>query len=101
VNMTEQCNVIRQYLREQFPKHFVTDFLEGARRAQVFRIDAPTGRPLHYAVLGLDYIEAHTVSGLQEALASSALVEKLKAAGAAPVTLSLAGCRTEGVSRMI
>ena len=101
MNTSAQCDVIRQYLREQFPKHFITDFLEGARRAQVFRVDAPSGRPLHYAVLGIDFLQAHTADGLQEALVSSALGDKLKEAGAAPVTLSTTGCRTEGVSRIV
>ena len=101
MSTSTQCNVIRQYLREQFPKHFITDFLEGARRAQIFRVDAPSGRPLHYAVLGLDFLQAHTADGLQQALISSALSEKLKEAGTAPVTLSTTGCRTEGVAPIV
>jgi hypothetical protein len=97
VNTSAQCDVIRQYLRAQFPHHFVADFLEGASRAQVFRVDAPSGRPLHYAVLGIDFLHAHTPDGLQQALVTAGLAEKLKEAGSAPVTLSLTGCRTEGV----
>jgi len=97
VNTSEQCDVIRQYLRGEFPNHFIADFLEGASRAQVFRVDAPTGRPLHYAVLGIDFREAHTADGLQQALIAACLADRLKAAGSSPVTLSLTGCRTEGV----
>jgi hypothetical protein len=97
VNTSAQCDVIRQYLREQFPKHFIADFLEGASRAQVFRVDAPTGRPLHYAVLGIDFLQAHTADGLYQALVTAGLSDKLKEAGSAPVTLTTAGCRTEGV----
>lgn len=101
MNTSAQCDVIRQYLREQFPNHFIADFLEGARRAQVFRVDAPSGRPLHYAVLGIDFLQTHTADALQQALVSAALGEKLKAAGASPVTLSMTGCSTEGVSRIV
>lgn len=101
MNTSEQCDVIRQYLREQFPNHFIADFLEGASRAQVFRVDAPSGRPLHYAVLGLDFLQAHTADGLHQALVAADLSEKLKAAGPAPVTLSLTGCRTEGVRTVV
>lgn len=97
MNTSAQCDVIRQYLREQFPKHFIADFLEGASRAQVFRVDAPSGRPLHYVVLGIDYLQAHTADGLLQALVSACLGDKLKEAGSAPVTLSMSGCRTEGV----
>ncbi len=38
--------------------------LEGTRRAQVFRVDAPSGQRLHYAVLGIDLLQAHTADGL-------------------------------------
>ena len=95
-----QCDVIRHYLQEQFPKHFIVDFLEGANRAQVFRVDAPSGRPLHYAVLGIDFLLAHTADGLQQALVSAGLSDRLKEAGAAPVTLSTTGCRTQGTSQI-
>lgn len=95
---TAKFEVIRQYLREQFPKHFIADFLEGARRSQVFRVDAPSGHPLHYAVLGLDFLLDHTADDLHQVLASSGLGEKLKEAGASPVTLSTTGCHTEGSS---
>ncbi|MBD0315403.1 MAG: hypothetical protein ICV75_01820 [Nitrospiraceae bacterium] len=101
MNTSEQCDVIRQYLQEQFPKHFIADFLEGASRAQVFRVDAPSGRPLHYAVLGIDFLQAHTAEGLHQALVTAGLSDKLKAAGSAPVTLSLTGCRTEGVRTVV
>lgn len=101
MNTSAQCDVIRQYLQAEFPKHFITDFLEGASRAQVFRVDAPSGRPLHYAVLGIDFLQAHSADGLQQALVSAGLSERLKEAGAAPVTLSTKGCRTEGISRAI
>lgn len=101
MNTSEQCDVIRQYLREQFPKHFIADFLEGASRAQVFRVDAPSGRPLHYAVLGIDFLQAHTADGLYQALVNACLSDKLKAAGSTPVTLSLTGCRTEGARTVV
>jgi hypothetical protein len=101
VNTSAQCDVIRQYLREQFPKHFIADFLEGASRAQVFRVDAPSGRPLHYAVLGIDFLQAHTAAALQQALITAGLSDKLKEAGSAPVTLSTTGCRTEGVRTIV
>lgn len=101
MNTSAQCDVIRRYLREQFPKHFIADFLEGASRAQVFRVDAPSGRPLHYAVLGIDFLQAHTADGLHQALVTACLSEKLKAAGSAPVTLSNTGCRTEGVRTVV
>jgi hypothetical protein len=96
MSKTESIAVIRQYLQGQFPKHFIVDFLEGAGRAQVFRVDAPTGRPLHYAVLGLDFLLDHSADGLQQVLVSSGLGGKLREAGASPVTFSKTGFRTEG-----
>ncbi len=93
---TESITVIRQYLQQQFPKHFIVDFLEGAGRARVFRVDAPTGRALHYAILELDFLLDHTADGLQQVLVSSGLGDKLREAGAAPVTFSKTGFRTEG-----
>jgi hypothetical protein len=101
VNTSAQCDVIRRYLREQFPNHFIADFLEGASRAQVFRVDAPTGRPLHYAVLGIDFLHALTADELYQALISACLSDRLKEAGSAPVTLSNTGCRTEGVRTIV
>jgi len=32
-------DVIRLYLRQQFPQHHITDFQEGTSRAQVFRVE--------------------------------------------------------------
>ena len=93
---TESITVVRQYLQDQFPKHFIVDFLERAGRAQVFRVDAPTGGPLHYAVLELDFLLDHTADGLQQVFASSGLGDKLREAGASPVTFSKTGFRTEG-----
>ncbi len=93
---TESITVVRQYLQQQFPKHFIVDFLEGAGRAQVFRVDAPTGGPLHYAVLELDFLLDHTGDALQQVLVSSSLGGKLKEAGASPITFSKTGFRTEG-----
>ncbi|MEK7235161.1 MAG: hypothetical protein AAB242_00980 [Nitrospirota bacterium] len=89
-------DVIRLYLREQFPKHHITDFEEGTSRAHVFRVDSPHGHPLHYAVLGLDFLLDQTVEGLQQALPSSGLGDKLKEAGASPVTVSKTGFSIEG-----
>ena len=89
-------DVIRLYLRQQFPKHHIADFQEGASRAQIFRVDAPQGRPLHYAVLGLDFLLSQTAEGLQQTLSSSGLADKLKEAGAAPVTVSKTGFSIEG-----
>ena len=96
MSYTESIAVIRRYLQEQFPKHFIVDFLEGAGRAQVFRVDAPTGRPLYYAVLGLDFLLDYTADGLQKLLVSSGLEGRLREAGASPVTFSKMGFRTEG-----
>ncbi|MDH4185668.1 MAG: hypothetical protein OEV08_01605 [Nitrospira sp.] len=89
-------DVVRLYLREQFPKHHITDFEEGTSRARVFRIDGPQGHPLHYAVFGLDFLLAQSIDSLQQTLGASGLGDKLKAAGASPVTLSTTGFRTEG-----
>ena len=89
-------DVIRLYLRQQFPKHHITDFQEGTSRAQVFRVDGPHGHPLHYAVLGLDFLLDQTAESLQEVLVSSGLGDKLKEAGASPVTVSKTGFSIEG-----
>ena len=89
-------DVIRLYLRQQFPKHHITDFPEGTRRAQVFRVDGPHGHPLHYAVIGFDFLLDQTAEGLQQVLASSGLGDKLKEAGASPVTVSKTGFSIEG-----
>ena len=89
-------DVIRLYLRQQFPKHHITDFQEGTSRAQVFRIDGPHGHPLHYAVIGFDFLLDQTADALQEVLMSSGLGDKLKEAGASPVTVSKTGFSTEG-----
>ena len=89
-------DVIRLYLRQQFPKHHIADFEEGTSRAHVFRIDGPHGHPLHYAVLGLDFFLGQTAEGLQQALVSSGLGDKLREAGASPVTISKTGFSIEG-----
>ena len=89
-------DVIRLYLRQQFPKHHITDFQEGTSRAQVFRVDGPHGHPLHYAVIGFDFLLDQTAEGLQQVLVSSGLGDKLKEAGASPVTVSRTGVSTEG-----
>ena len=89
-------NVIRLYLRQQFPKHHIANFEEGTSRAQVFRIDGPHGHPLHYAVIGLDFLLDQTAEGLQQMLLSSGLGDKLKEAGTSPVTISKTGLSTEG-----
>ena len=89
-------DVIRLYLRQQFPKHHIADFQEGTSRAQVFRVDGPHGHPLHYAVIGLDFLSDQTDEDLQQALVSSGLGDKLKEAGASPVTVSTTGFSTEG-----
>src|SRR6476646_12283784 len=95
-NNIAKLDVIRLYLRQQFPKHHISDFQEGTSRAQVFRIDGPHGHPLHYAVIVLDFLHDQTAEELQQALASSGLGEKLKEAGASPVTVSETGFSTEG-----
>ena len=89
-------DVIRLYLRQQFPKHHITDFQEGTSRAQVFRVDGPHGHPLHYAVIGFDFLLGQTDESLQQVLVSSGLGEKLKEAGASPVMVSTTGFSTEG-----
>ncbi|MEP6891129.1 MAG: hypothetical protein ABI955_10605 [Nitrospirota bacterium] len=89
-------DVIRLYLRQQFPKHHIADFEEGTSRAQVFRIDGPHGHPLHYAVIGLSFLLDQTSEGLQQMLLSSGLGDKLKQAGTSPVTISKTGLSTEG-----
>lgn len=89
-------DVIRLYLRQQFPKHHIADFEEGASRAHVFRIDAPHGHPLHYALIGLDFLLDHTAESLPQTLLASGLGDKLKEAGTAPVTISKTGISTEG-----
>ncbi len=80
---TESIPVIRQCLQQQFPKHFIVDFLEGASRA------------LHYAILEFDFLLDHTGDCLQQVLVSSGLEDNLREAGAAPVTFSKTGFRTE------
>lgn len=89
-------DVIRLYLRQQFPKHHITDFPEGTSRAQVFRVDGPHGHPLHYAVIGFDFLLGQTDEGLQQVLVSAGLGNKLKEAGASPVMVSTTGFSTEG-----
>ena len=89
-------DVIRLYLRQQFPKHHITDFQEGTSRAQVFRVDGPHGHPRHYAVIGFDFLLDQTAEGLQQVLVSSGLGDKLKEAGASPVMVSTTGFSTEG-----
>ena len=89
-------DVVRLYLRRQFPNHHIADFQEGTSRAQVFRIDGPHGHPLHYAVIGLDFLLDQTAEDLQQTLLSSGLGDKLKEAGASPVTVSKTGLSTEG-----
>lgn len=96
VSNVEKYTVIRLYLRQQFPKHHITDFEEGASRAQIFRIDAPNGHPLHYAVIGFDFLLGQTAETLQQALVSSGLGDKLKEAGASPVAVSKTGFSIEG-----
>jgi MoaA/NifB/PqqE/SkfB family radical SAM enzyme len=92
----EKFDVIRFYLRQQFPKHHIAVFEEGTSRAHVFRIDGPHGHPLHYAVIVLDFLLEHTAEELQQTLLSSGLVDKLKEAGTSPVTVSKTGLSTEG-----
>ena len=83
--------VVRLYLRQQFPKHHITDIQDGTSRAQVFRVDGPHGHPLHYAVIGLDFLLDQTAESLQEVLVSSGLGDKLRDAGASPVMISKTG----------
>jgi len=96
VSNLAKFDVIRLYLRQQFPQHHITDFQEGTSRAQVFRVDGPHGHPLHYAVLGLDFLMDQTAESLQQVLMSSGLGNKLKEAGASPVTVSKTGFSIEG-----
>lgn len=96
MNNLAKFDVIRLYLRLQFPKHHIADFEEGTNRAHVFRIDGPHGHPLHYAVIGLDFLLEHTAEDLQHTLLASGLGDKLKEAGTAPVTMSKTGFNTEG-----
>ena len=96
VSNLAKFEMIRLYLRRQFPKHHIADFQEGTSRAQVFRVDGPHGHPLHYAVIGLDFLQDQTPEDLQQALLSSGLGDKLKEAGASPVTVSKTGFSTEG-----
>jgi len=91
VSNLDKFDVIRLYLRQQFPKHHITDFEEGTSRAHVFRVDGPHGHPLHYVVLGLDFLLDQTAESLQQALLSSGLGDKLKEAGVSPVTVSKIG----------
>lgn len=91
-----KVDVIRLYLRQQFPKHHIADFEEGTSRAHVFRVDGPHGHPLHYAVIGLDFLLDHTAETLQQTLLASGLGDKLKVAGTSPVTMSKIGFSTEG-----
>ncbi len=93
---TAKFDVIRFYLRQQFPKHHIADFQEGTSRAQVFRVDGPQGHPLHYAVIGFDFLLDQATEDLQEVLVSSGLGNKLKEAGASPVMVSKTGFSTEG-----
>ena len=97
VSNLAKFDVIRLYLRQQFPKHYIADFQEGTSRAQVFRVDGPHGHPLHYAVIGLDFLLDQTTEGLQDVLVSSGLGDKLKDAGASPVMVSKTGFRLKAV----
>lgn len=96
VSNLAKFDVIRLYLRQQFPKHHIADFQEGTSRAQVFRVDGPHGHPLHYAVIGLDFLRDQTAEDLQQVLALSGLGDKLKEAGSSPVMVSKTGFSTEG-----
>ena len=96
MNNLAKFDVIRLYLCLQFPKHHIADFEEGTNRAQVFRIDGPHGHPLHYAVIGLDFLLDQTAEDLRQTLLASGLGDKLKEAGIAPVTMSKTGFSTEG-----
>ena len=96
VSNIAKFDAIRLYLRQQFPKHHIADFQEGTSRAQVFRVDGPHGHPLHYAVIGLDFLRDQTDEDLEKVLLSSGLGDKLKEAGASPVMVSKTGFSTEG-----
>jgi hypothetical protein len=91
VSNLAKFEVVRLYLQQQFPKHLITDMQDGTRRAQVFRVDGPHGHPLHYAVIGLDFLLDQTAESLQEVLLSFSLGEKLRDAGASPVMISKTG----------
>ena len=91
-------DAIRLYLRQQFPKHHIADFPEGTSRAQVFRVDGPHGHPLHYVVIGFDFLLEQTPEDLPQILLSSELGNKLKKAGASPVMVSKTGFSTRPVS---
>ncbi len=89
-------DAIRHYLRQQFPKHHIADFPEGTSRAQVFRVDAPHGHPLHYMVVGFDFLLDRSTEDIQQILISTSLGTKMKEAGSSPVMLSKLDLRTEG-----
>jgi hypothetical protein len=89
-------DAIRLYLRQQFPKHHIADFPEGTSRAQVFRVDAPQGQPLHYVVVGFDFLLDRSTADIQQILISSSLGTKMKEAGSSPVMLSKLTLLTEG-----
>jgi hypothetical protein len=91
VNNLAKFDVVRLYLRQQFPKHHISDIRDGTSRAQVFRVDGPHGHPLHYAVFGLDFLLDQTAESLQEILVSSSLGDRLRDAGATPVMFSKIG----------
>ena len=91
-------DAIRLYLRQQFPKHHIADFPEGTSRAQVFRVDGPNGHPLHYVVIGFDFLLDQTTEGLQAALVTSGLGDQMKNAGASHVMVSKTGFSTKGTS---
>jgi len=91
VSNPAKFEVVRLYLRQQFPQHHITDMQDGTSRAQVFRVDGPHGHPLHYAIIALDYLLDQTAESLQEVLVSSSLGDKLRGAGASPVMISKTG----------
>ena len=96
MNNLAKFDVLRLYLRQQFPRHHIADFEEGTNHAHVFRIDGPHGHPLHYAVIGLDFLLDQTAEGRQQTLLASGLGDKLKDARTVPVTMSRTGFSTEG-----
>ena len=87
--------VVRLYLRQQFPQHHISDIQDGTHRAQVFRVDGPHGHPLHYVVIGFDFLLEQTTEDLPQILLSSELANKLKEAGASPVMVSKTGFSTK------
>ena len=91
-------DVVRLYLRQQFPKHHITDSQDGTSRAQIFRIDGPHGHPLHYAVIGLDFFLDQTAESLQEVLVSYGLGDKLRDAGASAVMITKTGIMVKTTS---